>query len=324
MRPVAICNLLDSVVQQTLIPDEIIVVDGSLDERTKESLEFKNYHLPIMYFLVDKSLRGLTRQRNFGVGKVNPDCDIIAFLDDDIVLTDTYFEKLREPYLQSDDCMGVGGYIIENIAWRKLLPSQTVSFSEYSYDGYVKKDVGRNLLRKTFGLLSAMPPCWMPVFSHGRSLGDVPPSGKIYQVEYFMGGVASYRKKLFNRISFSEYFEGYGLYEDLDFTVRASKIGSLYVHTGAQLFHYHEPSGRPNQYLYGKMVVRNGWYVWRVRYPKPPFEGRFKWNLITLLLILIRCTNILIGPDRVKALTEVIGRTAGYFSLFFSPPKIER
>jgi hypothetical protein len=37
------------------------------------------------------------------------------------------------------------------------------------------------------------------------------------------------------------------------------------LNTAAQLHHYHDVQGRPNQYQYGKMVVRNGWYVWRVK-----------------------------------------------------------
>lgn len=324
MRPGAICNLLDSVFEQTLVPNEVIIVDGSTNQKTQEALVAKNYNLPIKYFLVDKSLRGLTKQRNYGVRKIDPNCDVVAFLDDDIVLTDTYFEKIRELYCQKEDCIGAGGYIVENIVWRKLKPDEKVSFCDYAYDGYVKKDVGRNLLRKAFGLLSNTPPCWMPPSSHGRSVGDLPPSGKIYHVEYFMGGVASYRKQLFDHISFSEYFQGYGLYEDLDFTIRASKIGSLYVHTGARLYHFHEPSGRPNQYQYGKMVVRNGWYVWRVRYSIPPIIGRIKWNLITLLLILIRFSNVVSSPSRMKALTEAVGRTVGYFSLLFFPPEVKR
>jgi GT2 family glycosyltransferase len=55
------------------------------------------------------------------------------------------------------------------------------------------------------------------------------------------------------------------LYEDTDFTLRVSKTGKLYLNTTAKLNHHHDASGRPNQYQYGKMVVRNGWYVWRTK-----------------------------------------------------------
>jgi hypothetical protein len=55
------------------------------------------------------------------------------------------------------------------------------------------------------------------------------------------------------------------LYEDADFCFEGIKNGKLYLNTAAQLHHYHDVQGRPNQYQYGKMVVRNGWYVWRVK-----------------------------------------------------------
>jgi hypothetical protein len=57
----------------------------------------------------------------------------------------------------------------------------------------------------------------------------------------------------------STYFEGYGLYEDADFLLcELPKRGKLYLIRPAKLNHYHDASGRPNQYNYGKMVVRNG------------------------------------------------------------------
>lgn len=323
-RPKAICKLLDSVCLQSLIPDEIIVVDGSDDNATEFALQAQNYKLPISYFRVDEKNRGLTKQRNYGISKVDEQSEVVAFLDDDIVLIDTYFENIIKVYYQYEDCIGVGGYILNEDNWRKLAKGKKPAFFEYSFDGYVTRDDLRNLIRKLFGLHANMPPCYMPEFGHGRSVGSLPPSGKVYPVEYFMGGVASYRKQLFEYISFSEYFEGYGLYEDMDFTIRASKIGSLYVNTGAQLYHYHESSGRPNQFLYGKMVVRNGWYVWRVKYLIPSVIGRVKWNLITLLLILIRFSNVVSGPSRMKALTEAVGRTIGYLSLMFCVPKEKR
>ena len=136
-----------------------------------------------------------------------------------------------------------------------------------------------------------------------------------------MGGVSSFRKSVFKTFQFSTYFEGYGLYEDADFTLRLSKTGKLYINTNAQLSHYHDPSGRPNRYKYGKMVVRNGWYVWRVKNPKPRLNARIKWHAITLLLTVIRFINIFTTSKRKEALTETMGRTAGWLSLFFDKPK---
>ena len=109
-----------------------------------------------------------------------------------------------------------------------------------------------------------------------------------------------------------------------DYTLRLSNIGKLYVNTSAaQLEHYHEFSGRPNQYQYGKMVIRNGWYVWRVKYPNPGLKARFKWNATALLLTFIRFTNVFITNKRKAAFTESLGRIVGWFSLFFKRPRLK-
>ena len=136
-----------------------------------------------------------------------------------------------------------------------------------------------------------------------------------------MGGVSSYRRIVFDKVGFSDYFEGYGLYEDLDFCLRVSKIGRLYLNTGARVVHEHNDLGRPNMFKYGKMVMRNGWYVWRIKYPNPSFIARLKWHSIGFLLILVRFSNVFTAKDKMKPLSEVLGRTLGWISLFLNKPK---
>ena len=69
------------------------------------------------------------------------------------------------------------------------------------------------------------------------------------------------------------------------------------------------------------MVVRNGWYVWRVKNPKPSFKAKFKWHAITLLLTAIRATNVITTSKREEAFTETMGRLVGWFSLFWNRPR---
>jgi hypothetical protein len=131
----------------------------------------------------------------------------------------------------------------------------------------------------------------------------------------------NFKREVFNKIKFSTYFEGYGLYEDADFSLRTLQFGQNYIATSVQLSHFHDHSGRPNKYNYGKMVLRNGWYVWRVKYPNPSLVARFKWNSIAFLLTLIRFTNIFTTNKPKEAFTESLGRTVGWFSLLFNKPK---
>ena len=319
MRPKAILQLLQSVERQTIYPNEIIIVDGSLNQETATVLNqnsFKNLH----YHLVMPEHRGLTKQRNYGVGKVSGEIDIVCFLDDDTVLKKEYFEQILKTYTDYPEALGVGGYICNENKFEFVGDDYQPTVNEFYFDGWKQKEGSRFVLRKKLGLDSDCPPGYSSLYSHGRSVGFLPPNGKTYEVEMLMGGVSSFRKKVFDALHFSTYFEGYGLYEDADFTLRVAEIGKLYLNTGAQLYHYHDASGRPNSYKYGKMVVRNGWYVWRTKNANPDISAIFKWHAITLLLTMIRFTNVITAAAKKEAFTEAVGRTVGWWSLWFRKP----
>jgi hypothetical protein len=72
------------------------------------------------------------------------------------------------------------------------------------------------------------------------------------------------------------------------------------------------------------MVVRNGWYVWRTKNPKPLLDAKLKWHSITLLLTLIRYSNTFTTAKKKEAFTEALGRTVGWWSLVFNKPKINK
>lgn len=321
MRAEPLLKLLQSVQIQTMYPNEILIIDGSVNDETNLILK-ENKIEKLKYFYVSDEERGLTRQRNFGIARVDLNSELVCFLDDDTVLRENYFEELIKTYNDYPEALGVGGYITNETQWEKVNDNYTPSINEFYFDGWKRRDGSRFVLRKKLNLDSNCPPGFSPLFSHGRSVGFLPPSDKIYEVEQLMGGVSSFRKSVFEKLSFSTYFEGYGLYEDADFSLRVSKIGKLYLNTAARLGHFHANSGRPNQYYYGRMVVRNGWYVWRIKNPNPIFEDRLKWNLITILLILIRYANVFNKQNKKAAFTEALGRSIGYLSLFIAKPKM--
>ncbi len=319
-RPQPLLTLLESVKIQQLYPDHILIIDGSPDERTKQVFDIQSFK-GLVYYKVPPEHRGLTKQRNYGIARVADDQNVVCFLDDDIVLKPDYFSALLATYQTYPDALGVGGYIIGETKWETTNNAYKSKINEFAFDGYVRSDGSRFVMRKRLGLDANRPPAHLPDFAHGRSVSFLPPSGKIYPVEQFMGGVASYKLDALKEHQFSEYFEGYGLYEDADFTFRLSREGSLYVNTAAQLYHYHDPDGRPNQFNYGKMVVRNGWYVWRTRYPKPKIKARLKWNATAAVLTGIRLTNALRGNAKMAAFTESMGRIWGWWSLLFNKPR---
>ncbi len=329
MRPKPLLQLLQSVQEQTVYPDEILIIDGSTKSDTANILrenEFKN----LLYFAVPPEHRGLTKQRNYGIKRIgstkkvnNNEIEVVCFVDDDTVLQRNYFEEIIISFQEDQTISGVGGVAINENSWSIAEPQKKYNPNlDYHFDGYVYKEGLRNVVRNYLGLQSHLGPGRLPDYSHGRTCG-FPINGKTYEVDLLIGMSFAFRKKVVDAIRFSSYFEGYGLYEDADFSIRALQFGKNVINTKAQLSHFHHPSGRPNQYKYGKMVVRNGWYVWRVKNPKPSLNSKIKWHSITIILTVIRFINTFTTSKRKEACTEAFGRTVGWWSLLFTKPNIE-
>lgn len=320
MRPKPLLQLLQSVQRQTLYPNEILIVDGSVNEETKIILQENSFD-NLNYFLVSAVERGLTKQRNFGIEKASKSSAVISFLDDDTELSPNYFEELIKTFIDDSSITGVGGVSINENNWSLVEPNKKYNLKHYNIiDGFFAKEGQRNVVRNYLGLHSHLGPGKMPDFSHGKTCG-FPLNNKIYEVDLLIGMSFAFRRNVFDGIRFSNYFEGYGLYEDADFSIRALQFGKNVINTKVQLYHFHNPSGRPNQFFYGKMVVRNGWYVWRVKNPKPSLKAKIKWHSITLLLSIIRFSNIFTTNKRKQAFSEFFGRITGWFSLLIDKPK---
>jgi GT2 family glycosyltransferase len=319
MRPHSLLQLLQSVEGQTVYPDEILIIDGSTNRETEQMLE-ENQFQNICYFLVPENFRGLTKQRNYGLDRIAHTSDVIAFLDDDTELLPNYFQELIATFCSEEAITGVGGVAINENNWSLIKPNITYHRHKYvQFEGYVYQEGQRNVFRNYLGLQSHLGPGKMPDYSHGKTYG-FPLNGKTYEVDLLIGMSFAFRKKVFDSLRFSTYFEGYGLYEDADFCIRALQFGKNVVNTKVQLNHFHHPAGRPNPYRYGKMVVRNGWYVWRTKNPKPTLNPKLKWHSITILLTIIRFSNTFTGSNKKEAFIEATGRTVGWCSLLFNKP----
>jgi GT2 family glycosyltransferase len=101
-RPEELRRCVESIVRQTVLPDELVVVDASDDAR-RASLDdlvrpttMRLVHLP--------ATRGRTRQLNLGIGAVRGDPVIIV--DDDTVLEPGFVEAMVRTFEREGPALG--------------------------------------------------------------------------------------------------------------------------------------------------------------------------------------------------------------------------
>jgi glycosyltransferase involved in cell wall biosynthesis len=224
-RPDSLRRCLDSVIGQTVRPDEVVLVDdGALDPAPYVSmLEAAGIAAPYFNKSHDP---GLTKSRNLGIR--NSRGSIVMFLDDDVVLHPGYIEAILDVYARHPDAGGVGGRLDdEPLAWPKRL-----------------------LLR--FFLLDS------------KREGAVLPNGvgvlvrgieQVTDVEWFSGCNMSYRREVFDRFMFDEGFGGNGWGDDRDFSYAVSRSFRLLAAPGAGLLHLEEPRGRASGRDFGQVEI---------------------------------------------------------------------
>jgi GT2 family glycosyltransferase len=189
----------------------------------------------------------------------------------------------------------------------------------WQWDGWSLPEDRRWRLRRRFGLTdSRYPPGWTPPGCHARSYCFYPPNGNDYPVESLIGAAMAWKAGLFRQVTFSDFFHGYGLYEDLEFGLRAAGLGPLWLCSRARVEHYNAPAGRPGRFRYGFMVVWNGWQVWQARWPQPPWIERLRWWGTTLLLAGCKLGNGLTGQG-LGAWQEAAGRMWGMVCALATP-----
>lgn len=107
-RPDNLRNLLQSLVRQTLIPDEIVIVDNNSSKSYEPVFqEFKD-RLPL--HTVVEMTPGIPAARNRGIHEAKG--EIILFTDDDCVADERWVEETIKPFYKNPHIGIVGGEIL--------------------------------------------------------------------------------------------------------------------------------------------------------------------------------------------------------------------
>ncbi|OGH05872.1 MAG: hypothetical protein A2W22_02785 [Candidatus Levybacteria bacterium RBG_16_35_11] len=237
-------NCVRSIIKQTVLPQELIIVDASSDsigavnqENCKKIIEDK---VKLIYI---KSTPGSNRQRNTGADHA---CgEIIFFIDDDIVLKEDYFEKILEVY-EIKKALNTGGV-------------QGTTILNYFNQTWISRT-----FRKLFFMTRAS------ISEKSRflpSLGYVYISmpKEIIEVEAMSSGLCSYYKNIFNEFRFDEKFEAC---QDLEISYRVSRKYKLFQTPYALLTHNHSTSTHLSSLQHNKRHIINTYRLAKKYLPK--------------------------------------------------------
>lgn len=297
LRAESLKRFLYSLAEQTLQPNQLIIVDASPDNATELMLrafpDIESLAADVTYMRVMGSLRGLTRQRNLGARFVI--VDKLAYFDDDVVLLPTCLEEMTLVHQQyGEEVAGVGGYIVNGCSSISL----------------------RWRVRRWLRVVPSLEPGRYCRSGVSTPWGFLPPNDTLTEGDWLQGGAAMWRTTVVQGVTFQEQFGGYGQSEDLDFSLRARPRGKLVVAGKAQLLHLPDDRGRPDHYRREYMAICNRYFIHREVYPDLLSRLNFIYGWLIDSVFLLRG---LFSPGRFRqSSAQLHGRLRASFDLIFN------
>jgi GT2 family glycosyltransferase len=252
-RPDDLLNTVRSLVAQTVLPAELVVVDSSDATPTRAEIEALCSSAGIKLDFHHPAPRGLTVQRNVGIDRSSG--DPVFFVDDDVWLDpDCHEEVLKEYERWGPELGGV-----------RATPKRPA-----------RPALGTRIYRRIFGIGG-----WWPEASGkvrpGFYAEGVSDSAGVRKLEYFNGWFMSYRREVFEHERFDEALAGYGYKEDIDFSYRVSRRYTLVQTPSARCDHLKSGASRMSSHQLQRMNLANQFYLHRKLMPQTLFHKAALW-----------------------------------------------
>lgn len=260
-RPQELDDCIRSLLVQTVLPWEIIIIDdGNLPDFPRRAECEAN---GIQCVFRRKGTPGLVASRNLGAEIARG--EVVFYLDDDVVLEPQYIEEILLCYKRPEKPIGVGGIIANE---KPLGFSQRVQYYLLLLFGATGLREGR-VMPSGFCVDYAKTPF---------------PITQVRRVEFLPGGVCSYRREVFDTLRFSDAFKsasGYSQGEDKDFSYRVSRLGPLLVTPKARLDHFEAPKTNYDKYAKGRAIALSRYYFFKDSVMRRPWQWLCFWYALS-------------------------------------------
>lgn len=286
-RPREIATVLEQLGKQSVLPSHIVVVDSSGTTATQLVVEryvgqYQNVNIRYIH-----SKPSTTLQRNIGLDAIDVATDYVLLVDDDITIPNNTLRHIIDFFNEEAAAVGM-----------------TVQLEEHTTHSWLKRLLGSLTL-----LYTGKP------FGMTRGIFNIVNTAiKRQPVAYLPGGFMAYRWPVIQQLRFDEWFTGYGLAEDLEFSLQVKAVGSIWVDPTITIIHNDQAttsSTARNWKLFGEKRVTNRWYI-----VKKHFRGQWQYWLgyfwATFWLTVINCMR---GMCSKRYREEFFGNLQGILSL---------
>jgi len=237
-------RMLASLKAQGPLPAEIIIMDGSQGDATRElSAAYAGEVAPQGCQVTWKRAQalGAAVQRNQGIALARQ--PIVGFCDDDIVFETACLERLFEA-LDRDEMLGGVNAMITNQRYHP--PGATSRVIFYLMAGSNEPSYAGRVLGPAVHLLP-------------EDRDDLP---EVVQVEWLNLGCTLYRRKALPDPPFADFFTGYSIMEDVTLSVNVGRKWKLANVRSARIFHDSQPGDyKADRVALERMELVNRHYV---------------------------------------------------------------
>lgn len=231
-RPKPLKRVIESLAEQSLRPDDLIIVNDGQSEIETELVAIVA-QAGIEFQIIRRREPSSACSRNAGMEEVQG--DIVVFLDDDMILDQDLLEKLVDIYRR--DASGVVAGI--TLRYRDDPDTWQLRFWE--------------VIAAMLGRMR-----WAPrrqVCRYARLGPDL--AGRVEPTARMSSGAMSLRGDVARHARFDEEMKGYAFGEDRDFSYRLGQTFALFRTREVWILHASEPGGRGAMFQRGRTYVDN-------------------------------------------------------------------
>lgn len=221
-RPSDLRAAVASLLRQTRLPLELLIVDQSAGNESRKAVEQAFAEAPTdaasgvaLVYIHDPAIPGGAVARNRAMDDARG--DVWLFLDDDVVLEPDFIEEICRVYESEPDVTGVSGIVANYVPGRGIARAWNAVFVRGPFHDPRQ-----------------------PIYQSADSMRD---SGPV-RVDRFSGGLMSFRAAAVRTHRFDPNLRGVSDGEDVDFCLRLGPAATLLLAPRARLVHNASSIGR--------------------------------------------------------------------------------